>query len=383
MKTSNIFFKKFFCIIIITTLMCTCLTGCKNIVEINDLGIILAIGIDITDDENYIVSLQILNIDSQVNNNSISSTVYTSTGETIVNALDNIEKKLGKELNYAHIQYMVIGDTLSKQGIYPVLDFSLRFSEIRSNVPIFITRTNIVDILNAKISTNVISAFSVRDLINIEKSKGYTVVTTFVDYINKSYKGSTISIIGELELNQGNEKNYKLSGAAVFKDNKLYNYLSPTETKSLNWINGKIYSGNMIIQYPNQNKISLNILSSSSNISTKINNGKINIKVNIKVKSNINEMPSNLNPNANPELMNIIAIKENEVIYNELELVVNKFQKELGEDIFNFGNTIFEMHPAEWKKLSKNWGNEFKKANIDINVFSEIKQTGSISKSPK
>lgn len=385
MRTINKILRKFIDIFLIITLMCSALTGCTNVVEIDDLGIILAIGIDINEDKNYSVSVQLLNVDSEISDSPINSIVYTATGETIFNALNHLNKMIGKKLNYSHMQYMVIGDNLARSGISSILDFSLRSTEVRPDIPMFVTKGNVVEILNTKVPANTISAFGLRNLINIEKKRGYTVITTTLDYVNSSSTGSKDAVIGEIEVGrqENNEINYDLSGAAVLKDDKLIGYLSPTETRALNWIRGEVNTGDVIIQYPKGNKISLDIKGSSSNISTKINNGRVDVKVKINVQSNIREMLGKLNPNTKPKLMEEFAAKEDEIIYSEIKMVLNKTQKELDADIFDFGNNVFRMHQKEWKAIDKNWDTQFKNMNIDVTVFSEIKQTGTISKSPK
>lgn len=387
MKAINRILKKSIGIFLIITLICGPLTGCTNVVEIDDLGIILAIGVDINEDKNYSVSAQLLNVDSAISDSAVSSTVYTAEGETIFDALNNIEKKVGKKLNYAHMQYMVIGDSLARKGIGNILDFSLRSSEVRPNIPMFVTKGKVLDILNTKVPENYISAFSVKNLINIEKKRGYTVITTSINYVSSANCGSKDAVIGEIEVGRReegkNEEYYLLSGSAVLKDDKLIGYLSPTETRALNWIRGNIGTGDIIIQFPKGNKISLLIIASSSNISTTINNGKVNVRVKIKVQSKIREMVGELNPNIKPELMDEFAAKEEEVIYSEINMVLNKMQKELNADIFDFGSNVFRMHPKEWKSIEDNWDKQFKNVNIDVTVFSEITQTGTISKSPK
>jgi spore germination protein KC len=50
-------------------------------------------------------------------------------------------------------------------------------------------------------------------------------------------------------------------------------------------------------------------------------------------------------------------------------------------DIFGFGDLLYKEHPKEWNKVKENWNENFKDAHINVNVSSQINQTGILSKS--
>lgn len=386
MKKIIKFLKKSTIVFLISTLMGTFFTGCSSISEIDGLGIILAMGIDSGGEDNYSVSVQMLNVDNEVSNSQIDSKVFTSTGKTIMNALYSINKRIGKNLNYSHMQYLVIGDELARKGIDQVIDFSLRFNQVRPNIPMFVTKNKAKEILNTKVSTNVISAFAVRDLIDIQKNAGYAEITSSLDYVDSTHTGSGDTVIGEIEIDNlktnQNEKNYNLSGSAVFKKDKLVGYLSAEETRGLNWIKGNIRSGDIEIEYANS-KISFDIKASSSKIYTYVNDNKnVNAKVEINVRSNISEMPSNINPNDKPQVLDKLEMKENKIIYSEVNMALYKTQKEFSADVFGFGSNLYARDYNKWSDIEKKWDEQFKNININVIVNSNIKQTGTVSQSP-
>jgi hypothetical protein len=61
-------------------------------------------------------------------------------------------------------------------------------------------------------------------------------------------------------------------------------------------------------------------------------------------------------------------------IRKEIQSSVDK-AKELGADVFGFGEYIHRKYPDQWKKLKSKWNEEFKKIKIDISV--DIKADGS------
>lgn len=376
--------KKISFIILTMLISSSILTGCYEISEIENVGMILAMGFDLSKDNYYKVSVQIYNSDSELNNNVKTSQVFSSEGDTIFEAINNLNRIEGKKFNYSHIQYIVIGENLARKGINPSIDFTLRFNEMRPDIPIFISRINAEDILNFKTATDSISAFSVRQLINTERKSGYTVFTTNLDYIKSSNYGAENTVFGVIDIHKSYESKekgtYELVGSAVFRKDKLVDYLSPKETRGLNWIKGGITSGNISVNYPSYNKISAEIIKSSSKNVVSIDNGKITSTIDLNVKSNIIGMVGDIDTNTNPYLIEIIQNREDEEICKEALMVVNRAKKNLGLDIFGIGEIIYRKYPRRWKTIENKWNKDFANIEININAHSTIFETGTISK---
>ncbi|MDD3224372.1 MAG: Ger(x)C family spore germination protein [Clostridium sp.] len=384
MKCNFKILKKFSFIIFTVLISSSILTGCYEISEIENVGMILAMGFDLSKDNYYKVSVQIYNSDSELNNNAKTSQVFSSEGETIFEAINNLNRIEGKKFNYSHIQYIVIGENLARKGINTSIDFTLRFNEMRPDIPIFISKTNAEDILSLKTSTDSISAFSVNQLINTERKSGYTVFTTNLDYIKSSNYGAENTVFGVIDIHKSYESKekgtYELTGSAVFRKDKLVDYLSPKETRGLNWIKGGITSSNISVNYPSYNKISVEIIKSSSKNIVSIDNNKITSTIDLNVKSNIMGMIGDIDINANPYLIEIIQNREDEEICKEALMVVTKAKKKFGLDIFGVGDIVYRKYPRRWKTIKNKWNKDFANIEININAHSTIFETGTISK---
>ena len=379
--------KKFIIILLILFIPVVNFTGCKDATEIEKLGVILSIGFDISSDNNYIVTIQIM--DSNTVGDSVKSHSYTAEGETIFKAITNLYKGVGEKFNYAHIQYIVIGDSMARKGIAPIMDFSLRYNQVRPTIPFLVTNGEAKDIISAKVSTNAMSAFSVSNLLELQRDRGETAVTTNLDFVNSVAHGSRATTCGLINIDNSKldkNKNYNLSGAAVFRKDKLVGYLSTRETVGLNWIRGSIDRNILMaeykIEYPENSKISLDITSASEKTNIKMYNNNVNIQVNIKAKSSIREMTGKIDPNKNPNIMDELAKRQDKVIYNDIYLVLNKAQKDFKLDIFDFGNIMMRKYPNEWDHMEGSWNNTFKDLKININVNTQVNKTGVLSKPP-
>ena len=64
------------------------------------------------------------------------------------------------------------------------------------------------------------------------------------------------------------------------------------------------------------------------------------------------------------------------VIANEINAALRK-TKELGSDIFGFGQAIYKRYPKQWLSLRDSWNDKgFKELEVKIEVKSKVRRSG-------
>lgn len=360
------------------------LTGCVDKTQIEDIAMVVAIGFDLNYNNQVIISLQIIDHCSSAQNsegvNELKTSIYKSAGATIYDALFNLSKSLNKSIGLSNEKCIIIGKNFASSGISEILDFSIRFSQMRPTTPILVTTGNAFDILSEPTPGNSISAFSIDTLIKRQRFLCLASTTTNLDFINNLKSDVPINTCGLITLNKDGS-GIALSGSGVFKKDKLIGYLNSSETRGMYWIKGRVALGNILITSPNQKKMSLHIKNSKSKISSHVENNKISFNVNIKADSSIAENSDITLDFSKPQTIDLLSNSQDKSIYREASLAVNAAQTKLSTDIFNFGNLIYRQSPSKWNKIKNNWNVLFPKVHIEIIVSSEIKQTGATSKS--
>lgn len=366
------------------------LTGCQDKNEIESLAFVVALGVDMDESDNFAVSLQIIRRGTTMEKNQNPQTlVYASNGKTINEAINNISEQLSKEIKFSNEKCIIIGEKLAEYGIQSVIDFSLRENDIRPVVPILVTRGKAVDILKVRTKENSVPGYEIGDMVKIQRDLGLAAVATNLDFEkNKNVEESvnSCSVISKKDTtNNESENDLVISGSAVFKNYKLVGYMKEKETRGMNWLKGKIKYGNISIQFQDEDKVNLSILSCRSNLEASIVSNEVYIDVNVREKSNINEIDEkilgNLDFNSNPHILDYLSKKQDEFIYNEIMSAVNMSKNTFSADIFGFGDLLYKEHPKEWNKVKENWNENFKDVHINVNVSSQINQTGILSKS--
>ncbi|WP_195604104.1 Ger(x)C family spore germination protein [Clostridium tyrobutyricum] len=377
-----------FILIIIFSFCPFIITGCQDKNEIESLGFVSALGVDLDDNNNFMVSLQVIRrgISLEQNQNT-RALVYVSSGKTINEAISNISRQLSEKIKFSNEKCIVIGEKLAEHGIQSVIDFSLRVNDVRPVVPILITKGTAVDIIKTRTKENSVSGYDIGDMVRKQRDLGVIGKCTNLDFEENKNEGVNVcGLISKGNL-RDNKSEYDLivSGSAVLEKYKLVGYMNEEETRGMNWINGRIKHGSILIQDDNAGKINLNILSSKSRLTASIGRNGIHINVNIKEKSSINEINQDvvqsLDFNTSPHKLDFLAKKQDKVIYNEAVSAINASKNRLSVDVFGFGDLLYKKHPDEWEKIKENWNKNFGNLQINVDVSSTIKHTGLLSKS--
>ena len=293
--------KIIFTLIIITFLT----TGCWNYNELNSLAITTSIAIDKKKDK-YEVSILIANSQNKQSTSEdgqSQTVVYSALGDTLSDALKNIDLENPRQTYVGHLSSIIISEDVAKEGLINILDLLLRNSESTKRFYIAIARgdkakdiVKIVSPLEAfpaqTISTNIKSS---------SESQAVSSAVVYSDFIDKMIKTGvepilpTITIEGKIKggsknsnLEQSEPKaSLKLDTIAAFKKDKLIEYASKNESRGINLALDKIES--MIIKYKcKKNYLVAEIKNVKSNIKVDVKKD-INVLINLKTNGDIIE----------------------------------------------------------------------------------------------
>lgn len=395
--------RQLIAIFIISVLFAT--SGCWNRRELNTLAIIMAIGIDKAPEDGKIkLTTQVLKPDeikapaaTGGQGSPKGVWVLTSTGHTIFDAYRNATMQSDRKLYNSQTKVIVISEEMARAGVRPILDFFDRDHELRRLSWLLIAKGEAKDIIEAEHEQEKIPAQAIESLVTASGATSMAVTVNLHEFLkmlaNKATDpfASRIEIIAEEETEKkaakkpkpeesqqnGPRKRMRLTGAAVFKDDKLAGWLNRPETRGLNWILGKVKSGIIIVKSPKDENqyVALEIIRASSKIIPEIRDGQVTITVEVEEEGNLGEQMSDVDLTT-PEYFDSLERRQATVIKNEIAAVLRKAQKEWGTDIFGFGDAIHRKFPREWKKLEKKWDTEFSQIEVKVKVISTLMRFG-------
>ncbi|CUH97760.1 hypothetical protein P22_3904 [Propionispora sp. 2/2-37] len=368
-------------------------TGCGAKSEIENLGIVVAMGIDTTPAGNYLLSLQILKAQRESAGGmggqkggkpATPSDVefLTVSGDTIYSALDNLSTQLGKKIHLSHINFVVISEKVAKSGVASIIDAGIRSHQFRTNRPILVTKGEAAKIISAVPPEDPIPANAVKNILAQQERYGYSAIVTYLDFANSLASKTASPIAGVIDLSkteQGDEV-LKVEGIAVFSKDKLIGYLDGEETRGMQWLKGKVKDGSIVIASPDNGKITLRVTQANSRIKPVIHHNKPAIQATIKADGYLRSMKGQLDPMKEPDILNALDELQNALIKKEINQALYAAQKKFKADIFEFGDAIHRDYPEQWKNIEESWNEVFPDLDIEVKVDSHIHRPGMISK---
>lgn len=364
------------------------LTGCWNRVEINDIAIVTAIGLDLGERDKIRLSLQVAipsKLGSTGGESSEKSTIVISgTGTTVSEAYRNIQGKLPRRIFFSQSRILLIGEDLAKKGVSHIIDFHTRYAEPRINSFIMFTKGKASQVINSMPKFESISSEEMKELAKL--NVGLKIYVR--DFLNMLLTDGLEPFgpqftLESLEVNKKNKsgKTQAINGIAVFKKDKLIGWMDEVETRGLLWLRNEIETGIITIKIPKEKgggNISMEIIRADTKIVPILKHGEIKLTVNVVSEVSIIENDSQL------KLFDTKVIEDlqkniDQEIKDRVQMVVDKAQKDFQSDIFGFGQLVYKKYPKEWNRnYKKNWEQQFAQLEVTIHSNALVRRIGLI-----
>ncbi|MGG3915464.1 Ger(x)C family spore germination protein [Rossellomorea vietnamensis] len=393
-----------FLLLLIT--MALLLSGCWSKKELTDLAIVAALGVDKTEDGKYAITLQIINPGNVAGGmrgggggtQSPPVTIYTATGDNLVEASRHASSKISRRLYYAHTNLVVVGESLAREeGVATFIDAIDRDHEFRITTTMVIANhSSAAELVKALTPVDKIPANKVLKTLEFSQKKwGETIKTSIQDVMKGLQSPDETTVVSGFRL-VGNPKHasqleniqesepestLEASGIAILKEGKLVDWWYGQTAKGTVWTLDKIQGTAINIDWKEKKEaISYQTIRQKTNVSAHVKNGDPHLSIHTRVEGSIGEM------NVPVDITNVKVISkmEKEVekeVEKEIRTAVVEAQKNKA-DIFEFGEAIHRSHPSEWKKIKPMWNDVyFPEIKVDIKVEAYIRRAGLRNKS--
>lgn len=329
------------------------LGGCYDYNELNELAIIVGIGIDYVDD-NYIVTYEV--ISNNVNKESADTKSYTVTkkAQSFPNALEASADALPKKAYFSHADLLILSKNIAENKMAKIIDYLLRNKNIRETLNVVIVDNPEQFLSNTSKNLSVVSN-SVNDAITADKTSGSKAVEKkFINLVREMVSFGEDAAVSIVDI--GKDKvNFK--GLALFQNYQMIAQLPVEDTAIYNILNNN--TKNVILTYKYDNKTFANSIY-RSNIKITV---KDKIKVTGKVQATIFENEPNL---VIKNSQNIIEIEKTfgYLLDQEIKDLITKLQN-YKTDILYLGQNYY-IHTRN--KNDTIWQNLDIDVDIDFNI---------------
>lgn len=373
-------------LLIFLTFICT---GCYNYKELNELGIVSAMGIS-KDGDLYNLDIQLLNVlDSEKSGlNKSPITVISGQGETIFEAARSMNRKTSKVFFLADVDYVFLDQSVLNDGLDEIMDFLIRDTrlslnflvvtstenkslDILSSISHFDTNSanNLYDaIMNSETRYGGINSLHVRELINNYYAKGkYTIFPNV--YIKDTRKSSENDSLEDSK----SESYVEVKNMVFFKDKEAIE-LTDEETKGVNFLRNKIKNATLTIECDG-GYFTIETLESKMKLKSKLNIDQLNVKGNVGAEIVYYGCKDNLD---NADVLKSISKKAEKEVESYITKAFNK-SKKYNYDFLGLGNYIYKNNYKYFDFENKDWNKDgLNKLNLKYNIDVSLYKQGNL-----
>lgn len=379
--------KKILILLVIIGFLCT--SGCWSKRELNEIAIVLGLGIDEGEKGQVELTVQ-LDRPSFVSapqakggggSPGKATIMLSSQGKTMFDAIRNFITVSSRKLFFSHTEIIVFGEDLAKKGLAPILDLLVRDPEFRPGILILVSKGKAKAIMELPSLLESTSAAGVGFALKAAPFLSKATQVTFFDFTQKYSSKASSAIVPRIEIIKDNkEEKFRISGMAVFKKDKLVDWLNETQTRGLLWVLGKVRGGILVVNAPDKKgKISIEIKGSKSRIKPFLKEGRPVVLVELEGEGNIGELTVPVDI-SKPETIRLIEKNIAAAIKGEIETALN-FAREHQTDFFGFGEAFHRKYPGAWKEMEAKWEEELPGLEVQIAVKAKIREIGETTQS--
>ncbi|WP_233277817.1 Ger(x)C family spore germination protein [Paenibacillus durus] len=366
-------------------------TGCWDRKEINDIGLVMATAIDLTEDGQMQATLQVAvpSPSSQTTGASKETERFfliSDVGKNGIEIEQKLQQKMSRTLFFSHRSVILVGEALARKGVDDILDTFTRNPRNRLKAYILVAKgAKAGDLLQVEYPYELAPSEALKEM---EMLRGKGTVATLRDYMIASASEGTSPTTGVLEPTvfrssgkKGENPLFRITGTAIFKSSKLVGFLNNAETHEFLWFKGNKKGDEIAADLPGgMGNAAFSVTSSKTKIKTDWKSTPLKFHINLTAKGDLVENDSKLDVSNSNNLRTVKKALEQQVVQNMKDFL-RKIQTEYHADIAGFSQQLQRDNPQKWRVVEKEWDRYFAEADISVTVNLAINNTGEIGPS--
>ena len=371
--------KRILVLIIITSLIL--ITGCWDMVEINQRLYPYSVGIDLNHGEggDYIVTISYININGIGKNATQEERVFivSTPASSIYEASKILTTEVPYPFYFKHLRVLILGSDLAQDEhhVKQIIDGLSRDFQINKKLKIAMADGEAKAILES-VPKSLKQEEIEGTLFALLQDTGHTArytSKTLTDLIQGMDQGEVI--VPRIKVDG---QDIKVYGGCIVKNYKAIGYLNELESRAISFIKDEVKMELIDAPY-NGSTISFEV--TGQDVKRKlIRLGEyLVMKIDIEVEGNIQEyilMDSSTTHGQGTlqSMEKAIKVELEKQILNVLELLQKKYRA----DPIGVGEYISKFHPKIWKEIQDDWEEIFCEMDIEISIKPKIRRRGLI-----
>ncbi len=368
---------------------CMATTGCWSRMELNELAITAATGIDQEGDE-YVVSFQVVipaaisaGIGITGNNSGSPVIVYSTRGRTIREANSRSFNESPRKLFFAHNRIVVVSEETARKGLDSIVEVYLRNPDARETVDVLITPGSARRLMEQLMQIERIPGAGIREIIRMESEylsalpemRMYELAMQLADdaksalipeiFISGSGDNDSIQDFQQTSL----PSKVRLGRLAVIHKNRQVGWLTRKEALGAAFLRNKVEQSTITIACKEEPSKFFTIVigHSKTKLRPALRDGKLSVQASIEASGALTQTDCK-----SADLYNPVVIAELEAaVAAEVKQMAEagwKAALRLNTDVVKFAELAHRSFPAQWRQWKGNWEQVFKKTVLAVQV---------------
>ncbi len=428
-KWSRIFLrKKILAGLVVGLVSASLLAGCWDKRELEDLGFVLAMGVDAGQDGQILLTAQIA-VPAKLGGGGGGGggagggtqgppvLVKTVSGRTILDAIDKFQATSDRQLSFLHNKMVIFGHDLAKKGLENHMHVLTRWREMRRSIFVLVSNGKAADILKIEPQQEANPSNYLENLVREDNRMGkipFIQVNDFVQGLEARGMESVAPIIrveregkrsgnpgpggsgdeGGKKKDKGSKKGEEsdkqeggateaparaanLGGLAVFRKDKLVGELNEEETRGYMMITGRLRRGILVMPNPFEPDkwVSLLIREANRRVRVKDLGDHPRFEVRLILDMDYGEIQGTTARLVEPKNIKKVEQVAARLVRETAVRVIRRSQEDFKTDIFGFGEMVREkVSPAVWDRF--NWPEAYPQAKIDVTAKVNLRRLG-------
>lgn len=357
------------------------LTGCWDKLEIEERAYVSVLGIDLNTEaksprEKYLVTYSWPNLNAIGKNASSEKTkfVLSSTGRSIYDTSVEMATRINKTLFLKHIKVIVIGEDVARNPdeMKAMLDGFGRSSMISRKAVILIAEGMAKDAINIENEMEPVTGALIEGIWN-----NYGNTARF----NHQNLGHILTLLYNIDRALlprvvPKKDGIIVAGSSIIKDFKHIAWLGELETRAIMFMKGMVESEMIDITLDG---IEIPYIVSSTNVKKSANaeGGKINMNYFIQLEGYTQRFKLDIPEKImDSKTINKIEKQVEKTLEDEINVTVNKIQKNFNVDVIEVEEYLRKFKPDVWEKIKDDWEEIFQDISITVKVEAKLRRVG-------
>ncbi len=322
--------------------------------------------------------------------------VVDATGQTVYEAVQNLEILSTRKLDWSHVEVMLLSEELARRGIRPVLDYLDRERQARLITRPLVVEGDLRKLLEMEFPLEVLGGDALsKHLLHVQEVRATVseVDSTRLLFHHLSLPGREVLLpLGGVELEEEESQQaaeeggmetgtVSLAGGAVFYRDRLVGFMNDSQTSGYLWVTDNLERASIVLVCPccEEEKVTVEVFKAESEKQIAAFTAGEPSRFSLYV-----EADSRIQDFACPELLleeeffSEINRRTAEVIRDEIKESLDK-ARELESDVFGLGNLVYRKEPRIWNDMEKDWVEIFPEVKVEVEVEVTTRRHGQVT----